>query len=78
MYSGNVNILTGVHGEVSGAMKADVSLYQADVARVGNLPGVTVYNVPGMSAAELRQILNGPGTTIGAFCNSGACLAPYW
>ncbi|WP_157699781.1 RHS repeat-associated core domain-containing protein [Pseudorhodoplanes sinuspersici] len=77
LYRGNVNILSGVHGEITGAMAVDVSLFRADVARFGNLPGVTVYNLPELSPGQIKNLLNGPGTTIGAFCNSGACLAPY-
>lgn len=55
----------------------DLSLYEADVVRFGNLPGVNVYNFNELSPEELNGLLNGPGTTIGAFCNSGACLAPF-
>jgi hypothetical protein len=77
LYRGNVNIITGVHGDIGGVVRADLSLYQADVARFGNLPGVTVYNFPEMTSGQINSLLNGPGTTIGGFCNSGACLAPY-
>ena len=77
MYRGEVNILTGVHGEASGATVVDRSFYEADVARFGNLPGVNVYNFPEMTASKITELLNGSGTTIGAFCDSGACLAPF-
>jgi hypothetical protein len=77
MYSGDVDIVSGVHGYADGTTKVDLSLYEADVARFGNLPGVTVHNLPEMSPVEINNLLNGPGTTIGAFCNSGVCLAPY-
>jgi uncharacterized protein RhaS with RHS repeats len=77
LYRGNVNIITGVHGEISGAMTPDISLYESDMATFGHLPDVTVHNLPLMTPQDIRSVLNGPGTTIGAFCNSGICLAPY-
>ncbi len=77
MYNGEVNIISGVHGAVSGSTTADLSLYEADVARFGNLPGVNIYNFREMAPGEISGLLNGPGTTIGGFCNSGACLAPF-
>jgi hypothetical protein len=54
----------------------DLSLYEADVATFGQFPGVQVYNVANMSPAAIAEVVNGPGTIIGGFCNSGACLAP--
>lgn len=74
MYDGEVNILSGVHGAADGSTVADYSLYEEDVARFGNLPNVNVFNLPSMTTAEISNVLNGAGTTIGAFCNSGACL----
>jgi hypothetical protein len=72
-----VNILTGVHGDAMGTMIPDASMFADDVARFGQIPGVTVHNVPDMSPNQIREVLNKPGTTIGAFCNSGQCLGPY-
>jgi hypothetical protein len=40
------------------------------------MPGVLVHDVMSMSPAEIRAVLEGPGTIIGGFCESGACLAP--
>jgi RHS repeat-associated protein len=77
MYSGNVNILTGVHGDLNGMMTPDIAMYEADVERFSGLSGVTVHNLPSMTPQEVRALLNGPGTTIGGFCNSGICLGPY-
>jgi hypothetical protein len=78
-YSGNsVNIITGAHGAEDGTMIYDGSMYADDVATFGNSPGVSVYNVSQMSDSQITALLNGPGTTIGGFCNSGVCLAPYW
>lgn len=77
LYKGDVNILTGVHGTAAGQMLTDATLFQADVARFGNLPGVTVHNIPNMTPAQITSTLQSPATTIGGFCNSGACLAPF-
>jgi hypothetical protein len=77
MYSGDVNIISGVHGFIDGSTSVDLSLYEADVARFGNLPGVNVYNFSELAPGQLNGFLNGPGTTIGGFCNSGICLAPF-
>jgi RHS repeat-associated protein len=77
LYRGEVNIISGVHGTRSGATIADASLFRADVARFGNIPGVRVHNFPEMPSTQLTNLLRGPGTTIGGFCDSGACLAPF-
>ena len=47
MYNGEVNIISGVHGALNGSTSVDLILYEADVARFGNLPGVNVYNFLG-------------------------------
>jgi len=75
--AGNVDVITGVHGFENGTTLIDGSLFTADKIRFGNLPGVNVHNFPDLSEQQLRTLLNGSGTTIGAFCDSGACLAPY-
>jgi hypothetical protein len=78
MYSGgDINILSGVHGLADGTMVPEASFFQADQAAFGNLPGVTVHDISSMSDSAISDIANGPGTTIGAFCDSGACLASY-
>jgi len=79
MYSGNgtVNIISGVHGAPNGSTENDQSMYESDVVKFEGLPGVTVYNFPDLTPNALNLLLNGPGTTIGAFCNSCAVLAPY-
>jgi hypothetical protein len=76
--SGEINIISGVHGSPFGVMEPDIGMYEADVARFGRNPGVNVYNFVDMTGSDLGDVLNGPGTTIGAFCNSGACLARFW
>jgi filamentous hemagglutinin len=77
LYSGDVNIISGVHGLPNGTTIIDRTLYEADAARFGNLSGVNVYNFPDLTPRQITDLLNGKGTTIGGFCNSGACLAPY-
>ncbi len=77
MYKGDVNIISGVHGLPDGSTLVDRSLYEADVVRFGDHPGVTVHSFPEMAPEQINGLLNGPGTTIGGFCNSGVCLEPY-
>jgi hypothetical protein len=76
MKSGEVNILTGVHGFADGSVLTDISLFEADVAKFGQYPGVNVFNIAEMSPGAISNVVNGPGIIIGGFCNSGACLAP--
>jgi RHS repeat-associated protein len=73
----DVNLISGVHGATDGSMIIDLQMHADDVARFGGLDGVTVHNMSELTSQELGSLLNGPGTTIGGFCNSGACLAPY-
>lgn len=72
-----VTILSGAHGGANGSLVADASMFADDVAEFGMMPGVRVLDVTKMTAEEIRAALNGSGTIIGGFCNSGACLAPY-
>jgi RHS repeat-associated protein len=72
----DINILSGVHGAADGTMTAAPEFFLKDVAKFGDIPEVTVYDLPTMSTDRVNQMVNGPGTTIGAFCNSGACLPP--
>ncbi len=76
MYYGEVRVLSGAHGTLDGAMIPEPSFFADDVARFGQMPGVVVRDVTTMSQAEISAVLKSPGTTIGAFCNSGACLGP--
>jgi hypothetical protein len=78
IYKGDVNIISGVHGSPSGLTEVANDLFKADVMRFGNIPGVKVYNFAEMSPQEITTLLRGPGTTIGGFCDSGACLAPLF
>lgn len=77
LYKGEVKINSGVHGAPSGATIADPCLFRADVARFGNIPGVRVHDFTAMTRKRLTDLLTGPGTMIGVFCDSGACLAPF-
>jgi RHS repeat-associated protein len=77
MRGGPVNILSGAHGEISGLMRAERAFLEGDKAAYGHLEGVNIFDVMRMSPGEISGVLQGPGTTIGAFCESGACLAPF-
>lgn len=77
MRGDDVHILTGAHGFPDGSIVADVGLLANDVARFGSMPGVRIHDLPSMSPAQMREGLSSPGSIIGGFCDSGACLAPY-
>jgi len=77
LYSGDVNILTGVHGLPDGSTLVDASLYADDVARFGNLPGVTVHNLPDLAPEEITSLLRGPGTTIGGMLWGEGCCRRF-
>ncbi|WP_244425208.1 RHS repeat domain-containing protein [Bradyrhizobium sp. STM 3843] len=74
---GEVNILSGVHGMSDGTIFPDKSLLAEDTARFGHLEGVNVLDYNRLTDTERSLLLRGPGTTIGAFCDSAACLKPY-
>ena len=38
---------------------------------------VEIHDVTKLTDEQLSEMLNGPDTTIGAFCHSGICLAPH-
>ena len=70
-----VTILSGLHGFADGTYQADLELLAEDIAAFGNMSNVTIYNYLALKISELVAILNGNGTVIGAFCNSGAVIA---
>jgi hypothetical protein len=51
-------------------------MYLFDAEKLGQY-GVEVLDITKMSEAAITGVVNGEGTIIGGFCNSGACLAPY-
>jgi RHS repeat-associated protein len=71
---GEVRVLSGAHGYPDGTMVSEASFLAEDMKAFGDIPGVTVSDVTKMTPAEISGALESPGTTIGAFCNSGACL----
>jgi hypothetical protein len=64
-------------GEGIRGLTPDITLFNADVQKFGGLPGVTVQDVTKMTPGQIKQTITGPGTTIGAFCNSAACLGQF-
>ena len=75
MQGKKVEILSGVHGAPSGAMRADTQLLMEDIAAFGKLPGVTVHNTATLGESGTARVLNSsPGTVIGGFCDSIICI----
>ena len=52
-------------------------MFANDVARFGDIPGVTVHNFPDLSAPQITELLRSPSTTIGGFCDSEFVLSPF-
>jgi RHS repeat-associated protein len=77
MKHGRVSILTGAHGSHWGMMKPASKFYRADVAAFGRMEGVAIYDMYKLTDEEIEALLRSDGTTIGAFCHSGVCLAPF-
>jgi RHS repeat-associated protein len=75
--SGQVDILSGVHGLPDGSMRAGLDLFHADVKAFGNIPGVQVHNILDMSPAQIGELIRNPNTTIGGFCDSEAVLSLF-
>jgi len=61
-----------------GTTTSDISLFQDDMATLGDVEGVNVHNMADMLEEQIRSAVNGTGMIIGGFCNSGVCLAKYW
>lgn len=72
----NVDVLSGVHGFPNGTMQKELQFFADDVAKFGDLPGVTVHNINNMTKSQIQNVMKKDSTVIGAFCNSGACLKP--
>lgn len=77
MKGGPVNVLSGVHGTEAGIMTTDAAILAEDIALYQGVEGVTVHNIAELAPSAISEMLNGAGTTIGAFCNSGVCLSPF-
>jgi RHS repeat-associated protein len=75
---GDINILTGVHGSPTGELTPYPSFYINDWMKFGGNPNVNVQNILGMTEEEIGNVVNGPGTTIGAFSNSEVYLSRFF
>lgn len=73
----DIHIITGGHGAADGSLIPDVTMFADDVLRFGDIPGVHVHDLPNLTPDQVKAILAKPGTIIGGFCFSGACLAKY-
>jgi RHS repeat-associated protein len=77
MKGNDVSILSGVHGNAAGDISPEPQFFADDMSQYGGIDGVTVYDFMTMTEAQVVEVINGPNTTIGAFCNSGVCLEKY-
>ena len=67
---GNVNIFTGVHGDLEGNVIPHAKFYEDDLDTFGHLPNVKVHNMDGINPKEMYQLINSNDTSIMAWCHS--------
>lgn len=67
---GQVNILSGTHGDIDGMLLAERQFLMEDIANWGNYSNVAVFDVTKLSTAEVSTILNSNSTSICAWCYS--------
>ena len=75
--TGEVDILSGVHGLPDGRIVVDRSLFEADFNAFLDVPGVTVHNLPDLTPNQIIDLIRNPNTTIGGFCDSDIYLSPF-
>jgi RHS repeat-associated protein len=72
-----VNIISGMHFDPVQGLTDEPGFFVDDVNAFGNTSGsVSVYYYPNMTEGQVTSLLNGPGTTICATCNSGILFGP--
>ena len=67
---GNINILTGTHGDIDGELIPYNKFFEDDYKRWGNNPQTKVFDITKLSLDELSSILNSNGINICAWCFS--------
>ncbi|SCP99925.1 hypothetical protein [Anaerobium acetethylicum] len=68
---GNVNILSGVHGDEFGNLHFDddaIEFFNQDVNRFKNMSNVNVYDMSKMEGASIYEMINSGDTTILGWC----------
>ena len=67
---GNINIISGVHGNISGYTKAEFDFFAEDFNTFSNMTNVNVYNFNEMNYNDFASIINSDSTSILAWCFS--------
>jgi filamentous hemagglutinin len=65
-----INVISGVHGFADGSTMPEAGFLMEDLATYADVPEVTVYDYNQLSDSQITDMVNGPNTTVGAFCNS--------
>ena len=65
-----VNVISGVHGFADGSTTSELKFLNEDLTRYADVPEVTVYDFNDLTDSQITDMVNGPNTTVGAFCNS--------
>ena len=66
----DITVLTGSHGFRDGSMVRDGGFFTEDLLSFGNKRRVNVVNVNELSNDQVREVINGSGCIIAAWCNS--------
>lgn len=72
--SGNVNILSGVHGTIDGTMSVEKSFLKDDIAKWGKSSNIKIFDVSDLPFDTLSKILQSGDTNICGWCLSERSL----
>lgn len=67
---GNINIISGRHGDWQDSLVLEPEFYFADVKKYGGLENVNVFNFSELSVEEIQSLINSGDTTILGWCFS--------
>jgi RHS repeat-associated protein len=76
LYEGatEINVLSGVDGAPNGTTEPNARFLRDDNQAFADVPQVNVYDFSQMTESQVKDLVNSTATTIGGFCDSGACL----
>ena len=70
MTDGNINIISGRHGDWLDNIRLEPEFYVQDVKRFGDMNNVTVFNYSDMNTDQIKALINSSDTTILGWCFS--------
>lgn len=70
MTKGNINIISGRHGDWMDNIRLEPKFYFNDVERFGNMENIKVFNFSEINSGQIRELINSADTTILGWCYS--------